>query len=180
VSCHPDLYVDDVADLAGRAVGLGATRLSTADGLVVLRSPGGLPFCLVSHRDQTDRPGPAGPPGERCVVDQICLDIPSGRFGEEGDFWSALTGWPRTGDSDEFDRLTRPSHIPYAFLLQRLDDDPPAVTAHLDLACEDREAVTSRQEAQGAEVVRRTPGWTVMRDPAGLVYCNTGRAPGEV
>jgi hypothetical protein len=180
VSCHPDLYVDDVADLAGRAVALGATRLTTTDALVVLRSPGGLPFCLVTHRDESERPGPVGPPGARCVVDQICLDIPAGRFEEEGDFWSALTGWARSDESGEFDRLARPSRIPYAFLLQRLDDDQPAVTAHLDLACEDRDEVTSRQEAQGAEVVRRTSGWTVMRDPAGMVYCNTGRAPGEV
>jgi hypothetical protein len=183
VSCHPDLYVAGdagVVDLAGRAVRLGATRLTSTEELVVLRSPGGLPFCLVTHRTQTERPGPVGPPGARCVVDQICLDIPSARFEEEGAFWSQLTGWPRSQDSAEFDRLARPSHIPYAFLLQRLDDDPPAVTAHLDLACEDREAVTARHEAQGAEVVRRTPGWTVMRDPAGMVYCNTGRDPGEV
>jgi len=183
VSCHPDLYVPGdtgVVEAADHAVGLGATRLSGTDDLVVLRSPGGLPFCLVTHRDQQERPGPVGPPGARCVADQICLDIPAGRFEEEGDFWSAVTGWPRSHESEEFDRLARPAHVPYAFLLQRLDDDPPAVTAHLDLACDDRQAVTSRQEALGAEVVRRTPGWTVMRDPAGLVYCNTGRAPGEV
>jgi len=74
----------------------------------------------------------------------------------------------------------RPAGIPYAFLLQRLDDDQPAVTAHLDLACEDRDAVAARHEEWGAEVVRRTHGWTVMRDPAGMTYCNTGRRPGAV
>jgi hypothetical protein len=183
VSCHPDLYVDGdagVADVAGRAVGLGATRLSSTEGLVVMRSPGGLPFCLVTHRDQVERPEPVGPPGARSVVDQICIDIPAGRFEEEGAFWSALTGWQRTDESREFDRLARPSHMPYAFLLQRLDDDPPAVTAHLDLACEDRDTVTAQHQTIGAEVVRRTTGWTVMRDPAGLVYCNTDRLPGAV
>src|SRR5438067_3159631 len=58
VSCHPDLYVagdTGVVDLADRAVVLGATRLTSTEGLVVLRSPGGLPFCLVTHRDQARR-----------------------------------------------------------------------------------------------------------------------------
>jgi hypothetical protein len=182
VGCHPDLYVDDVAAAAGHAEALGATRLTTADGLVVLRSPGGLPFCLVRHRDQTVRPLPVGPDGERSVVDQVCLDIPADRFDAECEFWSALTGWPRTDEDrdDEFNRLTRPAEIPYAFLLQRLQDRRPAVGAHLDLACEDREAVTARQVSLGAAVVRRTEGWTVMRDPAGMVFCNTGRQPGDV
>lgn len=182
VSCHPDLYVVDVAAESERAVTLGATPVSVSDGLVVLRSPGLLPFCLVTHRGQAKRPEPAGPAGARSIVDQICLDIPARCFDDEGDFWSDLTGWRRTADGsqNEFNRLVRPSGIPYAFLLQRLDNEQPAVTSHLDLACDDREPVVAQHQAWGAEVVRRTRGWTVMRDPAGIVYCNTGRKPGAV
>ncbi len=180
-ACHPDLYVEDVQAVADHALRLGATRTSSADGLVVLRSPGRLPFCLVAHRGQSTRPAPVGPAGARSAVDQLCLDIPAGRYDEECDFWAALTGWERLDVAEsEFDRLARPSAIPYAFLLQRLDDEQPAVGAHLDLACEDRDAVIRVHEAYGAVVVRRTPGWTVMRDPAGMVYCNTGRRPGAV
>jgi hypothetical protein len=180
-ACHVDLYVDDVEAVADRAVGLGATRTSTDDGLVVLRSPGGMPFCLVTHRDQSVRPDPVGPAGARSVVDQVCLDIPPGGYDAECDFWSTLTGWERRDDpQSEFGRLVRPPAIPYAFLLQRLDDEQPAVGAHLDLACEDRDAVTRLHQTYGAEVVRRTSGWTVLRDPAGMTYCNTGRRPGAV
>jgi len=180
--CHVDLHVADVDDVAARAVARGATRVGATDGLVVLASPAGLPFCLASHRDQAVRPGPVGADGARSVVDQVCLDIPPGRFDEECDFWAGLTGWPRTRveQHDEFDRLVRPAGIPYAFLLQRLDDEQPAASAHLDLACEDRDASSAQQQAWGADVVRRTPEWTVMRDPAGLTYCNTARRPGEV
>jgi hypothetical protein len=179
--CHPDLYVEDVEAQADRATGLGGTRTSTGDGLIVLRSPGGMPFCLVTHRDQSTRPDPVGPAGARSVVDQICLDIPSGRYDDECAFWSALTGWERADDpKSEFGRLARPAGIPYAFLLQRLDDEQPAVGAHLDLACEDRDAVTRAHVGLGADVVRRTTGWTVLRDPAGMVYCATGRRPGAV
>ena len=182
VGVHPDLYVEDVDAAAERAVALGASRVTASDGLVVLRSPGQLPFCLVTHRDQSVRPEPVGPEGARAVVDQVCLDIPADRYDAECDFWSELTGWPRSRGEvdDEFNRLVRPSHLPYAVLLQRLDDDQPTVTAHLDLACEDRDAVAAQHVSWGAELVRRTPGWTVLRDPAGMTYCATGRAPGAV
>ena len=179
---HPDLYVADVRAAAARAVELGARVTREVDGLVVLTSPAGLPFCLVRHRGQAVRPEPVGSPGARSVLDQLCLDIPPGRYDEECEFWAELTGWELhdDGPEDEFRRLRRPAGIPYAFLLQRLDDEQPVVTVHLDLAMDDREVETARHQSLGAEVVRRTQWWTVMRDPAGRVYCNTGKPPGAV
>jgi hypothetical protein len=125
---------------------------------------------------------PVGEAGARTVPDQVCLDIPPSRYGAECDFWVALTGWTLTdGEShDEFRRLTRPPSIPFAFLLQRLDDEQDTVSAHLDVACEDRDAATRRDVGLGAREVQRAEGWTVMRDPTGTTYCNTGRRPGEV
>jgi hypothetical protein len=182
VSTHPDLYVEDVGAAAEGAVDLGASVVDHSDGLVVLSSPGGLPFCLVRHRGQCVRPEPVGETGRASLVDQVCLDIPPGRFDAECRFWAALTGWELTdeGRQDEFRRLVRPPGIPYAFLLQRLDDEQPAVTAHLDLSCQDRDAETARHEELGGQAVRRTDGWTVMRDPAGITYCNTAKNPGDV
>jgi hypothetical protein len=182
VATHPDLYVEDVDAVADRAAELGATVTSRVDGLTVLTSPGGLPFCLVRHRGQSVRPEPVGEAGARSLVDQVCLDMPPSRFDTECSFWADLTGWRLTdeGRQDEFRRLVRPSKIPYAFLLQRLDDEQPAVTAHLDLSCEDRDRETVRHRDLGAQEVRRTDGWTVMRDPAGTTYCNTAKDPGSV
>jgi hypothetical protein len=182
VATHPDLYVADVEAVAGEAVNLGASVVGRFDGLVVLSSPGGLPFCLVRYRGQSVRPEPVGDKGSRSLVDQICLDMPPGRFDSECSFWAGLTGWKLTDSEiqDEFRRLVRPSSIPYAFLLQRLDDEQPRVTAHVDLSCEDRDAETARHVGLGGEEVRRTDGWTVMRDPAGLTYCNTAKDPGSV
>jgi hypothetical protein len=179
---HPDLYVEDVTAASRRAVDLGATVTRQVDGLIVLTSPGDLPFCLVRHRGQSARPQPVGPPGERSILDQICLDIPPGRYDAECDFWAALTGWELydDGSEDEFRRLRRPEGIPYAFLLQRLDEEQPATTAHLDLAMDDRDSEIARHRALGAEVVRATEWWTVMQDPAGRIYCNTGKQPGAV
>jgi hypothetical protein len=181
-ACHPDLYVGDEEAAAKEAMDLGARFTLRSEGLVVLTSPGGLPFCLVRYRGQHRRPDPSGPSGARCLVDQVCFDIPPDRFDDEGRFWASLTGWQHVDHDpdDEFARLVRPDDIPYAVLLQRLDDQQPAVSAHLDLSCEDRDTVSEWHESLGAEVVERSCHWTVMRDPVGMTYCNTGRRPGDV
>jgi Glyoxalase-like domain len=175
---HLDLHAVDAPALAARAEELGASASYVEPGLVVCGSPGGLTFCVVGEPGRTV-PSPQEWEGGRSLVDQVCLDIPPSRYDAEASFWQQLTGWARV-DAGEFERLVRPPRLPLAFLLQRLADEQLTVTAHLDLSCDDRDAETARQQALGAEVVRRTDGWTVMRDPAGRHYCNTGRRPGEV
>jgi Glyoxalase-like domain len=65
---------------------------------------------------------------------------------------------------------------PLKVLLQRTNDDGP-VRAHLDLATTDQAAEVARLSALGAGVVRKTPQWTTLRDPAGLEFCVTRRRP---
>lgn len=182
---HVDLHVADPEADGAVARQLGATpqwRIADAE---VFRSPGGLPFCLAAEhpgrrRRRSTAPGAAG---NRSLADQLCLDIPADRFEGEADFWSALTGWPRlrhTADQPVFDRLAVPPAMPAQLLLQRLTPgatDP--IHAHLDLSVDDRGAEVDRHRKLGAELVRRTDGWTTMRDPAGAVYCVTGRRTGR-
>ena len=157
--------------LSRRAVALGAAVVFEEPGLVVLRSPAGLPFCVVTWDGERVRPRPAG----ISLVDQMCLDIPAGGFDPEADFWSALTGWPRRrSDLPEFDHLVRPEGMPLRLLLQRTGAERAGM--HLDLACDDVDAEVVRHVALGATVVRRVPGdWTTLRDPAGREYCVTAR-----
>lgn len=171
---HLDLHTGDVPALAGRAVGLGAVRVSAEDGLVVLRSPAGLLFCVVAWSGERVRPAPVG----ASLVDQVCLDVPVARFEAEAGFWSALTGWPRRAAGlPEFDFLVRPDGMPLRLLLQRTGGTRAGM--HLDLACADVPAEVARHVALGASVVRRVPGdWTTLRDPAGREYCVTARWPG--
>jgi hypothetical protein len=177
---HLDVHSDDVRGLAERAERLGASASYHVLGYVMCGSPGGMTFCIVGHPARR-RPPPQQWAGGRSIVDQVCLDIPPSLYDAECEFWAGLTGWERYDDSaDEFDRLRRPDDVPLAFLLQRLDDEQATVTGHLDLACDGRDAETDRHVALGARVVRRTPGWTVMQDPAGRTYCITGRRPGDV
>lgn len=177
---HLDLHTDDVRGLADRVDALGGSTSHHVLGYVTCGSPGGLSFCLVGHPGRR-RPPPQDWPGGRSLVDQVCLDIPPSRFDDECAFWSSLTGLDEVpAGGAEFRRLGRPDGLPLAFLLQRLDDEQLTVTAHLDLACDDRDAETSRHEALGAEVLRLHDGFTVLRDPAARAYCITGRRPGDL
>lgn len=144
----------------------------------VRRSPGGLAYCLVAGHESV-RPAPATwSDGNRSMVDQVCLDIPPEIYDEECAFWASVTGWELfDGGSPEFRRLRKPAGQPLHVLLQRLDSAGGRVRAHLDLATDDRDAETRRHERLGATVAAVHRGWTVMRPPAGPVYCITGRAP---
>lgn len=165
---HLDLHVEDVAAQARRAVTLGAAVVLNEGDLVVLRSPVGLPFCLVEWRGEAVRPA-----GGRSLVDQLCLDLPAGGFAAEADFWAALTGWPRRpGSRPEFEALVRPDGMPLRLLLQRVDAAPGM---HLDLACTDRAAEVAWHVSLGAGVVAEYERWTTLRDPAGRAYCVTDR-----
>jgi hypothetical protein len=175
---HLDLAVDDVAVALRTARDLGATVTTDHGHWYVMRSPAGIVFCLVPWHGEAVRPEPVDHPrGGRSRLDQVCLDIPAPAHGGELAFWRALTGWRyRRGTLPEFDVLTPPPSLPLRFLVQLLGDDRPA-TAHLDLACSDVDSLSEWHVACGGAVVDRRPLWTVMRDPAGALYCLTGRTP---
>ncbi|MGV4984066.1 VOC family protein [Streptomyces sp. NRAIS4] len=170
---HLDLCAEDVAELTGRARALGAEVVADHGDWAVLRSPAGQLCCAVPWQGETLRPPVVA--GSR--LDQVCLDIPPSGYAAESAFWAGLTGWERLrGSRPEFEVLKPPAGLPVRILLQRLDADRPA-SAHPDLACADIDAVRARHEEHGAVPVHHGPHWTVMRDPAGGIYCLTGRDP---
>ena len=195
-SIHLDVHVPtavDVSPAAEAAVSVGARVLHRSPhGYIVLRSPGGMTFCLV-HERLRERPQPSRwsddgaqdgkVDGEHeSLLDQVCLDIPPDVFEQERAFWADLTGWElRTSAAHpELSHLARPDGIPLRLLLQRLGDGTQGiVSAHLDLASSDRAAETRRHERLGAVVERVGPGvgWTVLTDPTGARYCITDRDP---
>ncbi|MFE6887517.1 VOC family protein [Streptomyces sp. NPDC057694] len=168
---HIDLAVEDVPGESARALSLGAELVFSEEGLAVLRSPGGHLFCLVSWLGERAVPGAVDPAGR---LDQVCLDTAPGVYAAEVDFWAALTGWPEVPCSSPEFRLLEAA--PIQLLLQRLDSDSPP-SAHLDLACADRARARAWHVAAGAVPVRDGRAWTVMRDPAGGLYCLTDRSP---
>lgn len=176
---HLDLHVDEPFAVAPVVVALGAAEVRREDGLVVLRSPAGIAFCLVAWHGERHAPAArVWPGGQASDPDQLCLDIAAHHFDAETVFWRAVTGWRHDPmpDCAQFERLLPDPPIPMRLLLQRVDAGPGGV--HVDLACDDVPAEVARHEALGATVVRRMSGdWTTLRDPVGRDYCVTARPP---
>jgi hypothetical protein len=178
---HLDLQVApaEIFTAAEAAVELGASVRTSSDDLVVLTSPGGFPFCVNAWEGGHDLPPLLEGPGGAHRLEQVCLDIPPAGYDREVEFWAALTGWELEPDhGDEFRGLPRPAGLPVRLLLQRTaDESRPVVTAHLDFACADRDALLPVHLGLGAANPRRFEAWTVLDAPGGHVYCLTRRSP---
>lgn len=175
---HVDLHVDDPLVAAERAVGLGAREVARL-GYVVMASPGGFPFCLVTHPASVAAPATDWPGGHRSLVDQVCIDVPGELYEREEEFWRELTGSgiEASPSHPEFRWLTPAVGHGARLLMQRLDEPLGEVRAHLDLSTTDRAAEVVRHEALGAARVTDFDIWTLLTDPAGLAYCITDRLP---
>ena len=78
IAIHFDLGVDDVAAAAGpRLVAIGATQVSDFDIWRVMRSPGGLAFCLVPGGGESVPAPSEWPDGHRSRLVQLCVDSPA-------------------------------------------------------------------------------------------------------
>ncbi|MCH5677340.1 VOC family protein [Streptomyces gilvus] len=171
---HLDFPVEDVREFMDAALRLGAETVADHGTWAVLRSPAGQLFCTMPWRAESVRP----PVVRGSRLDQVCVDLAPSAYDGEVAFWSALLAdWESVpGSRPEFHVIKPPPGLPVRILLQRLGEERPT-TAHLDLACADAGATRAEHERLGAEFAAEGFGWTVLRDPAGGLYCLTGRAP---
>jgi predicted enzyme related to lactoylglutathione lyase len=178
---HLDVVVDDLDRARDEAAELGAGAGMLTDDWQVMRTPGGLPFCLCREPVSGTRPpGTRHTAGHRSRLAQVCVDIPAQGYDREVAFWRQLTGWTfsRSGRTELAD-LLGPPEAPLRLLVQRLgeDDEGETTRAHIDLGSDDIDAEAARLAGLGARHVERFDGWAVMEDPAGLVFCVTGKSP---
>jgi predicted enzyme related to lactoylglutathione lyase len=179
---HLDVVVDSLEGARAYAARLGAGTGARGDGWQVMSSPGVLPFCLCTEPASGARrpPGTRHDDGHRSRLVQVCIDIPAREHDRELAFWRQLTGWAcsRSG-RPEFADLVGPARAPLRLLVQRLgaDDQGAATRAHIDLGSDDIDGEAARLVGLGARYVERFDGWAVMVDPAGLVFCVTGKPP---
>ena len=177
---HLDLHVADPILAADAAVGLGATELVRYQEMYVgLRSPGGFLFCFVSHPASTRaRAGDLArtAPGRRST--RSASTCPRRRTTPR-----SRSGGPSPAGSSRRSRSPSSSACSLrpasrcAGCIQRLDNEDGPVRAHLDLACDDRDAEVARHVALGATEGPRHEWWTVLTDPVGTTYCITRRTP---
>jgi hypothetical protein len=182
---HLDLHVDTAAEslaaAAGRAEAAGATIGRRENGLVIAQSPGGFTFCLVRWHGEGEVPSPlaAADGGGVSRADTLCLDVPPDEFDREVAFWAAFTGQEaHPAPVPGYAYLTHRADLAVRLLLQRRADIAPGdrTRGHVDFGCTDSGA-PDRHVALGARVTGAEDYWTVLSDPAGLVYCLVNRDP---
>jgi hypothetical protein len=180
---HLDIAVDDVDEVSGHMQAIGARPGPVMSDWRVMTSPGGMPYCLVTHRDDNQMPGAMTwtDDGHRSRLVQVCVDSSAERHEHEVEFWKAATHWrwAPSPESPEFAGKLHPEPgSPVQLLFQRLDEDgDPETRAHIDLGADDVEAEAARLEGLGARRLWPGDGWIALEDPAGLPFCATANRP---
>jgi predicted enzyme related to lactoylglutathione lyase len=108
----------------------------------------------------------------RSALGKIVFDVGGSDLDHERElaFWEAALGQTLT----RFERYPQyhgadlPGHA-MGLLVQRLGSGRSRM--HIDIHSDDVEAEVTRLERLGAEKVESLERWTVMRDPAGLLFC---------
>ena len=105
----------------------------------------------------------------RSRLSVICIDIDNDNRDAVESFWSrALRRSVRRGTRHpEYSQLGDVQG--YGVLLQVIEEGESRV--HLDMHTDDRAAEVARLEELGAVVVDDAAEWTVMKDPAGVIFC---------
>jgi hypothetical protein len=176
---HLDLECDDPDATRSRAIRLDAQLIDEHDDWRTLRSPGGLPFCLV-RADEHVAPDPVTwPDGHRARLVQLCIDSPRAVHDREVDFWRELLAgrWASSSAAEFAGKWHDDAGSPLQLLFQRLDEPEGPVRAHLDHGTDSVPAEVRRLLDLGARDVGPGRGWHVVRDPAGLAFCVTVNSP---
>lgn len=169
---HLDVHVADPWEAAVVAEELGAELIDeNHHSYVVLRSPAGFVFCLVTP-DGTVVPDAAHwPTAHSSRITQLCLDVPVADYPAEVLFWQSLLGgqW-RVADGEDAlaARVAAPQAVSLRLQPARFAQD---TTGHLHLTSDDRTAEVSRLVAAGAVQRVERPTWTVLEAPGGMALC---------
>jgi hypothetical protein len=176
---HVDIESEAPDETVAHAVDLRATLVGESDTWRTLRSPGDLPFCVLSAAEH-DPPEPVShDDGHRTRLVQVCIDSPARAHDAEVAFWRDLLGsrWVPSGGLEFAGKWHDDVGSPLQLLFQRLDETDGPVRAHLDLGTDDLPAEVRRLLGLGASDVAPGRGWHVLRDPVGELFCVTVNSP---
>ncbi len=105
----------------------------------------------------------------RSRIGVVLIDHPPGVQEQGVSFWAGVQGvQPRPVEGEPYVGLGTVGSLEFA--QQRLGDDTTA-RVHLDIETDDVAAEVARVVALGATVVQAHDDYTVLRDPAGLLFC---------
>jgi hypothetical protein len=106
----------------------------------------------------------------RSVINKVVIDVAGDDHERELEFWEAAVGQPLP-QKERFPEYhgAMLDGLGIGLLVQRLEQGSSRV--HLDVQSDDVAAEVARLERLGAQLVEQRPFWSVMRDPAGLLFC---------
>jgi Glyoxalase-like domain len=112
----------------------------------------------------------------RSRIGLVLIDHPGSSYEDAVGFWAGVQGVEAQPEEDG----------PYAAIgemgslrleAQRIDVGEPRV--HLDIETDDVAAETDRVVALGASLLEQRKGYSILRDPGGLVFCVVPVQTGE-
>jgi hypothetical protein len=176
---HLDLESEDPDELGHRALDLGATVVGEHDRWRTLRSPGGLPFCVLDAARHEPPEPTTWPDGHRSRMVQVCVDSPVEVHETEVRFWRGLLRgrWTESSSPEFAGKWHDDAGSPLQLLFQRLEEPAGGVRAHLDHGTDDLAAEVRRVLDLGAGDLGAGSGWHVLSDPAGSPFCVTENSP---
>ncbi len=170
---HLDLHVGDLFAAAEAAEATGAELVQESHGHLVLRSPAGFTFCLVSHAAAVV-PGPrVWPSGHRSRVSRFCLDVPRTQYDAERTFFSRLLGGTWREVSEPETALRPASGWALDVRLQPAEITRE-VTSHLHIVTDNLEAEVARLSGLGARERAMRTGKAIVEAPGGTALCVVG------
>ena len=176
---HVDVEAADADATVRRAIALGAELVGEHDRWRTLRSPGGLPFCVLESRAHEPPEPVTWSDGHRTRMVQVCVDAPRVAHEREVEFWCGLLPgrWAGSEAGEFAGKWHDDAGSPVQLLFQRLDEPDGPVRAHFDLGTDDVEVEVRRILDLGAADIGPGRGWWALRDPTGLPFCVTGNSP---
>src|SRR5262245_19282971 len=106
------------------------------------------------------------------MLSKVVVDVPTETHDAEVAFWGDALGVELTRSErfPEYHLADLPgAGVGVGFLVQHLGSGSARI--HLDIHASNRVAEVNRLTALGASVVDDGEHWTIMRDPAGLLFC---------
>jgi hypothetical protein len=179
----PRIHLDVESDAPDRtveqAIEFGAAWAAEQDRWRTLRSPGGLPFCVLRASEHRAPQPMTFPDGHRARIVQVCIDSPQSLHAVEVAFWRALLPgrWACSRNAEFAGKWHDDAGSPLQLLFQQLQETTGTVRAHLDHGTDDVRAEVRRLHDLGACDVGPGRGWHVLRDVVGLPFCVTENSP---
>jgi predicted enzyme related to lactoylglutathione lyase len=127
----------------------------------------------------SDQQGQYGAGMHRSRIGLVLIDHPEEDWEEGLSFWAGVQGVTPTGEDEGMPEYRSLGTIGTVALESQRTGAGTPPRLHLDIETDDVPAEVARVLALGATVMEERTGYTILRDPAGMVFCVVPVQTGE-